>query len=85
MTVRVQILLDADAPASLIVQYIAVNPVKPRMGDTNQRLASTLKQTVQPGESIQVELIHGYSSLSLHEGEPVVRLLPAPPADKARE
>lgn len=83
MTTPVQIHLPASATSTVVLQYIAVNPIQPETADTVQRVVQTLKQTLQPGEFVQIDLIHGHSSISLHEGEPIVRLLPAPHADQA--
>lgn len=74
MTIKTHITHPADAESTLIVQYMAVNPVDFKQPNAVQRLVSTVSQRLLPGESIAIDLIKGHSSISLHEGEPIVHL-----------
>lgn len=66
-----------DSDHCINVVYIGLAKPANKAPTMDDRQMVSASATLRPGETMPVNLYKGFGSVSLHEGQPIVRLLPS--------
>ena len=75
----IEIRNPSDSDHCINVVYIGLAKPGGAQPALNDRQLISGSATIRPGETMPVNMYKGYGSVSIHEGQPVVRLLPSKP------
>lgn len=73
---RIQITSPFDSDHAFDIVYIGIAPPDLNRPALTERMVMPGRLKLWPGESTEIDLIRGHSSISIHEADPVIKLLP---------